>query len=239
LKNIATINPALYGGLVKVLSFLSQGKESTAVLSIKNGILDDMTNTGFVHADLTSLFGENSIDFIDPAKTSKLLKLLSGGDQFAFIDDEENNRYIVTNILSTVQIPKAMDSSNVIPPVLDTVLSSTKIDTDSVFNIDEAQKTLEADHVVLYLDNDHKVCKIGVQDTYKKNIVTGKNENELTKYQVFCFMPLKGSDYTYQIVKHSSSEDIWLKTTVDLDILEITYYEKLAQAAEFDAFSLI
>jgi len=238
LKTIATVNPALYSGLAKILSFLAIGKESTDSLAIHKGILVDLINTGIIRADLTELFQENSIEFLDPNKSTKLMGLLRGGEEIIFLDDEENNQYHITNLFSTITIPKASVSKTVSAPEFDTVISQLNIDAKVVQNIFDAQKTLEAEKMILMLNPDTKeIIGVDINNNYEYLFNT-EYDGEREKYNLFNFRPIKGSEYTYKIVKKNDSDDLWLALEIDLDLITVEYYEKLTTAGEFDAFSL-
>lgn len=244
MKIIAKTNSAFYGGLVKILSFLSQNKESVDCLSIRNGKITDTTDTGFIYADLSQLFGENNIDFLDPKYSVKLMKLLRGGDEFVFIDDEEKNRYVITNVISSVSIAKAATGSNSSSvPEIKEELSSIDIDPDIVNSITEAQKVLEAEKIVLELDPDtNKLVCVNIDDNYTYKFDKDWDDSkEVKKFYMFNFMPIKGNGYTYKILKNG--DEYWVKCVIDLTLVEVEYYEKLLQAGNFgtglDSFSLI
>jgi len=240
MKVIAKINSSVYGGLTKILTFLAKDKESIDSLSIHKGEIFDMTNTGFIYADIKDLFGENSIEFLDPKYSVKLMRLLKGGDEFVFIDDEDNSRYSITNITSSVSIPKSNKGvTSLKMPTFDTVVSTLDIETDIVANIDDAKKTLESEKVIIELnDTNSKIIGVNIDDNYEYRFDVDYKD-DINKFSVFNIMPIKGEGYKYQLLKSSANDELWLRVIVDLTLLEVQYFEKLVPLKSFDAFSLV
>ena len=238
MKVIATINSAVYSGLVKILSMLAQGKESIDIISIDNGKLKDISEHGFVYADLSELFGENSIDILNPVYATKLMKLLKGGDQFHFLDDEENNRYHITNSIASISIPKAAEKRVHEIPETGDKLFEIELDNDTVMTVSEAQKMLEAEHVTLEVYKD-KIIALNINNDYEYKLdpqAQVEDESQLKKFKVFDFMPLKAQEYKYQLCK--KDDEYWLKIIMDLSLIEVEYMEKLTAMGDFDGFSL-
>ena len=236
MKTIANINSALYAGLVKILGTLSQGKESSDIISIDEGVLTDTTVNGFLKADLSDLFGENSIDILNPAYTTKLMKLLKGGDKFYFLDDEENNKYHITNNIASISILKAATKRVIEIPDIGESKSTITLDTDIVGSVADAQKMLEAENITLHI-LDNKIVALDINNDYEYKFDTVNDISAAAKYKLYNFMPLKAQDYTYEIFEKDNEK--WLKITMDLSLIEVEYYEKLTNLGAFDGFSLI
>jgi len=233
---IAEINSALYTSLTKILSTLSQGKESTDIISIENGLITDTTVNGFLKADLTDLFGENSIDILNPAYTTKLMKLLKGGDKFYFLNDEEGNRYHITNNIASISISKADTKKVVQIPEIGESKSSIELDSDVVMTIADAQKMLEAEYITLYLIND-KLVALDINNDYEYKFEPDADLSSATKYKIYDFMPLKAQEYKLEI--YVNGDERWIKNTMDLSLIEVEYFEKLSPVGAFDGFSLV
>lgn len=236
MKVIATINSALYSGLVKILGTLSQGKDSSDIISIDKGVLTDATTNGFLRADLSELFGENSIDVLNPAYTSKLMKLLKGGDNFHFLNDEENNKYHITNNIASISILKAASKRIIAIPDTGELKSSIVLDSDIINTIADAQKMLEAEYITLHILND-KVVSLDINDDYEYKFDTSADTSKADKYKIYDFMPLKAQEYKLDIYKNE--ESLWIKNTMDLSLIEAEYFEKLTPVGQFDGFTLV
>jgi hypothetical protein len=238
MKVIATINSAIYSGLVKILSMLAQGKESIDIISIDKGELKDISEHGFVYANLKELFNENSIDILNPVYATKLMKLLKGGDQFHFLDDEENNRYHITNTIASISIPKAAEKRVYELPEIGEKLFEIELDNDTVATISEAQKMLEAEHVTLEI-YDNKIIGLNINNDYEYKLdpnIQIEDKSQIKKFKIFDFMPLKAQEYIYQLYKKDN--EYWIKIIMDLTLIEVEYMEKLTEIGEFDGFSL-
>ena len=236
MKVIATINSALYSGLVKILGTLSQGKDSSDIISINEGTLTDTTVNGFLKTDLSELFGKNSIDILNPVYTTKLMKLLKGGDEFYFLDDVENNKYHITNKIASISILKAANSRVISIPEIGEEKSSLELDSDVVNTVAEAQKMLEAEYITLHLIDD-KIVALDINNDYEYKFNTQANLSQATKYKLFDFMPLKAQEYEFKVFRNG--DDVWIKNVMDLSLIEVEYFEKLSPIGEFDGFSLI
>jgi len=236
LKTIATINSALYSGLTKILGTLSQGKETSDIVTIDKGVLTDTTTNGFLKADLSELFDKNSIDILNPAYTTKLMKLLKGGDKFYFLDDEENNKYHITNTIASISILKASTSRVIDIPEIGELKSSIELDSDVINTIADAQKMLEAENVTLHFKDD-KLVALDINNDYEYKFVTDADLSDSVKYKLYDIMPLKAQEYKFEIYKKDN--DLWLKNIMDLSLIDAEYYEKLTPVGAFDGFSLM
>ena len=236
MKVIATINSALYSGLVKILGTLSQGKDSSDIISIDNGVLTDATVNGFLRADLSDLFDKNSIDIMNPAYTSKLMKLLKGGDKFHFLNDEENNKYHITNNIASISTLKAASKRVISIPEIGELKSSVELDSDVVNTIADAQKMLEAEYVTLHIVDD-KLVALDINNDYEYKFDSSADLSKAEKYKMYDFMPLKAQEYKLEIYK--TGDSVWIKTIMDLSLIEAEYFEKLTAIGEFDGFTLV
>ena len=236
MKIISTINSALYSGLTKILSTLSQGKESSDIISIDKGVLTDITINGFLKTDLTELFGENSIDILHPAHATKLMKLLKGGNEFHFINDEENIKYMITNSIASISIPKAAERKVVTIPEIGEKQSMIELDSDVVNTISEAKKMLEAEYITLYLA-DNKIVALDINNDYEYKFDTEADLSKSEKYKIYDFMPLKAEEYRYEIYRNGN--EVWIKIIMDLSLIEVEYFENLNSVGAFDGFSLV
>lgn len=236
MKILTTINYDLYSELTKILNNISQGKESSDIISINNGVLIDATVNGFLKADLTKLFGENSIDILHPSHATKLMKLLKGGNEIYFIDDEENNKYVITNTIASISIPKAFEKKLITIPEIGEKLSTVTLGSDIVNAIFEAKKMLDAEYVTIHLI-DNKIAAISINNDYEYKIDANADLNQSKKYKLYDFMPLKSQVYRYEVYKNGG--DIWIKIIMNLSSIEVEYFEKLTSIGAFDGFSLI
>ena len=250
---IGTISSAAYGGFVKILSLLTTNSGKTDIISIEEGKLSTIAGGGFLYCDLSILFGENNFDIIDPQYSIKLLKLISGGDQVTFIDDDANSKYLISNLVDgnpqiNIKLPKPDPSMNpkITKPSLGELQETVhNIDPDLVNTITAAEKNLESQYFILEIievDGKHEIISISTdQETFKFNFRDSWKADEgqePTKYKLFNPFPIpKPDEIEFELYK-SESDELWVKTISEVGMAKIDYMEKLAPMGLFDSMSL-
>jgi len=251
---IGTISSAAYGGFVKILSLLTSNSGKTDIISIESGKLSTISGGGFLYCDLSILFGENNFDIIDPQYSIKLMKLISGGDQVTFIDDDANSRYLISNLVDgnpqiNIKLPKPDPSMNpkITKPNLgelqETVLN---IDPDLVNTITAAEKNLESQYFILEIievDGKNQIVSISTdQETFKFNFKDSWKADDgetPSKYKLFNPFPIpKPDEIDFELYKSESGE-LWVKTVSEVGMAKIDYSEKLTPVGLFDSLSLV
>ncbi len=255
-KLIGTINSAAYGGFTKILSLLTTNMGKTDIISIEDGKLSTLSSGGFLYCDLSVLFGENNFDIIDPQYSIKLLKLISGGDEVTFIDDDAESRYLVSNLVDgvpqiNITLPKPDPTMN--PKITKPDLGErqeivSNIDPDLVGTISAAEKNLDSQYFILNIIDDPDTNKQSIQtistdkDTFKFNFRDSPQGdtvgNEPVKYKLFNPFPIPKPDEIEFSLYKSESGELWVKTTSEVGMAQIDYIEKLTPMGIFDAFSL-
>ena len=250
---IGTINSAAYGGFVKILSLLTSNAGKTDIISIEKGKLSLVSGGGFLYCDLSMLFGENNFDIIDPQYSIKLLKLISGGEQVTFIDDNANSTYLISNLVDgnpqiNIKLPKPDPSLN--PKITSPNLGELQeevhnIDPDLVNTITSAEKNLESQYFILEIaedpeDQKEKIISISTdQETFKFNFKDSwkaDDGQEPTKYKLFNPFPVpKPDEIQFELYKSEAGE-LWVKTVSEVGMAKIDYMEKLTPMGMFDTF---
>lgn len=253
---IGTINSAAYGGFTKILSLLTGNMGKTDIISIEDGKLSTISGGGFLYCDLSVLFGENNFDIIDPQYSIKLLKLISGGDQVTFVDDDSNSRYLISNLVDghpqiNITLPKPDPSMN--PKITKPNLGELQevvdnIDPDLVNTITTAEKNLDSQYFILNIfdgqDGKKGIMNIATdKDTFKFNFkdsfpADDSPETATTKYKLFNPFPIPKPDEIQFSLHESDSGELWVKTTSEVGMAKIDYMEKLTPMGIFDSFSL-
>jgi hypothetical protein len=253
---IGTISSAAYGGFVKILSLLTANSGKTDIISIEEGKLSTIAGGGFLYCDLSILFGENNFDIIDPQYSIKLLKLISGGDQVTFIDDDANSKYLISNLVDgnpqiNIKLPKPDPSMNpkITKPNLGELQEVVQnIDPDLVNTITSAEKNLESQYFILEIvenpDNGKKeIVSISTdQETFKFNFKDSWKANdgaEPQKYKLFNPFPIPKPDEIEFELYQSESGELWVKTVSEVGMAKIDYSEKLTPVGLFDSLSLV
>ena len=251
---IGTINSAAYGGFTKILSLLTANMGKSDIISIEEGKLSTISGGGFLYCDLSMLFGENNFDIIDPTYSIKLLKLISGGDEVTFIDDDANSRYLVSNLVDghpqiNITLPKPDPSMNpkITRPTLGEVQEEVpNIDPDLVSTITSAEKNLdsqffilevvesEGKHIITSISTDKETFKFNFKDSWPSD----DGSPEPVKYKLFNPFPIPKPDEIKMSLYKTGENDLWIVTTSEVGMAQIDYMEKLTPMGVFDTFSL-
>ena len=248
LEVIGTITSAAYGGFTKILSLLTGNMGKTDIISIEEGKLSTISGGGYLYCDLSVLFGENNFDIIDPQYSIKLLKLISGGDQVTFVDDDANSKYLISSLVEgvpqiNITLPKPDPSMN--PRITKPNLGEKQeaiinIDPDLVNTITTAEKNLDSQYFILEINEvagKDVITSIATDyETFKFNFKEANEDS--TKYKLFNPFPIpKPDDIEFELYK-TDTGDLWVKTTSEVGMAKIEYNEKLAKVGLFDSFSL-
>jgi len=250
LEVIGTISSAAYGGFTKILSLLTSNMGKTDIISINEGKLSTISGGGFLYCDLSVLFGENNFDIIDPQYSIKLLKLISGGDQVTFVDDDANSKYLISNLVEgvpqiNITLPKPDPSMNprITKPNLGELQEDVQnIDPDLVNTITTAEKNLDSQYFILEVSSSNGIDNIVSistdYETFKFNFKEAGEGEDITKYKLFNPFPIpKPDDIEFKLYK-SESGDLWVKTLSEVGMAKIEYNEKLSKIGMFDSFQL-
>jgi len=245
---IGTINSAAYGAFTKILSLLTGNMGKTDIISIESGKLSTISGGGYLYCDLSVLFGENNFDIIDPQYSIKLLKLITGGDNVTFVDDDENSKYLISNLVEgvpqiNITLPKPDPSMNpkITRPNLGELQETVgNIDPDLVSTITAAEKNLDSQYFILEVheeDGKQVITSIATDyETFKFNFKEANSDT--TKYKLFNPFPIpKPDSIDFELYK-SESGDLWVKTLSEVGMANIEYNEKLTAVGVFDSFTL-
>lgn len=244
-EQIGKIKSALFGGLTKILSFLSQGTGTQDIIYIKEGKLSLIKNAGFIYCDLSIMFENNDLELVDPTRSIKLLNLIKGGDEVLFIKDDENSRYLISNLIegepsTTITLPQPDRTvvQEVQPPELGELKYSQEIEIEVVDNIQQASKTLESQFLKIEIQkDDFKVISISTSDDIFKHQISQKN-GETEIYKVFNPFPINKPDALYLEVHEDNLGKKWIRTISSTGMVNIEYSEVIETIGEFDTFML-
>ncbi len=254
-KVIGNIKSAAYGGLTKILSLLTGNMGKADVMSIEKGKLSTISGGGFLYCDLSILFGENDFDIIDPQYSLKLMKLISGGDEVVFVDDNTNSRYLISSLVDghpqiNITLPKPDPTMNpkITKPNLGNLQENlSNIDPDLVNTITSAEKNLDSQYFILEINESDAVPNAEIisvstdKETFKFNFKDAWLDNdggEPTKYKLFNPFPIPKPDEIEFSLYKSEAGDLWVKTTSEVGMAKIEYMEKLAPMGLFDTMVL-
>jgi len=152
---IAEIQPALYGAFTKILSFLAQGTSSQDIVFIKDGKLNTRKSSGIIFSDMSDLFGDKSIEFIDPNNVVKLMSLIKGGEKISFINNN-GQEYIISTIkdnkpdrIITLPIPDIAPTDVIEKPELNNCIFEMEVPVERIEDLVSAYKITEASYYIV------------------------------------------------------------------------------------------
>jgi len=251
-KIIGTIKSSAYGGFTKIISLLTGNMGKSDIISIEEGKLSTISGGGFLYCDLGILFGENNFDIIDPQYSIKLMKLISGGDEVVFVDDNANSRYLISNLVEghpqiTITLPKPDPSMNpkiTKPNLGDLQEQLENIDPDLVNTITTAEKNLDSQYFILTIaDSEDKKIITSIstdKEAFKfqfKDSWAAEDGQEPTQYKLFNPFPIPKPDEVELELYESEAGELWVKTISEVGMAQIEYMEKLTPMGLLDTFS--
>ncbi len=248
-KVIGTIKSSAYGGFTKIVSLLTGNMGKSDIIAIENGKLSTISGGGFLYCDLSILFGENNFNIIDPQYSVKLMKLISGGDEVTFVDDDANSHYLISNLVDgepqiNITLPKPDPTMN--PTITKPQLGELQeilpeITPDLVNTITTAEKNLDSQFFILTVfeeDEKQKISSISTDHKAFKFNFCNPGEAELTEFKLFNPFPIpKPDEITFELYK-SPGDELWVKTTSEVGMANVDYMEKLNPMGLFDSFQL-
>ncbi len=248
-KVIGTIKSSAYGGFTKIISLLTGNMGKADVISIEKGKLSTISGGGFLYCDLTILFGENSFDIIDPQYSVKLMKLISGGDEVTFIDDDANSCYLISNLVDgepqiSITLPKPDPSLHptITKPLLGELQQTLEEITPDLANtITAAEKSLDSQFFILEIFEENgkqKIASITTDHKTFKNSFCNPGDAEVKIFKLFNPFPVPKPDAIVFELYKSESKELWVKTTSGVGMADIDYHEKIAPMGVFDSFQL-
>jgi len=241
---IGKIQSALYGGLIKILSFLSTGTTSQDIIHIREGNLNLVKNAGYIYADLSIFFDAHDLDIIDPTKNTKLLGLIKGGDEVLFVKDNANSRYLITSLINNVPstsitLPQAETQSGlqISAPELGELKLRRELEIDLVETIQNASKAVESNYLKFELDSKFNIISISTSDDIFKQDFGVTPDGETKIYKIFNPFAFTKPDEFY-IEFYQNGNDVWVKTISAIGMVNLEYSEKIEEVGEFDTFAL-
>jgi hypothetical protein len=225
------------------------------IISIEKGKLSTIFGGGFLYCDLSILFGENNFDIIDPQYSIKLMKLISGGDEVVFVNDEANSRYLISNLVDghpqiNIKLPIPDPSMN--PKIskpsigeLQEVLD--EMNPDLAVTITTAEKNLDSQYFILTVNENPETGKYEIisvstdKETFKFNFKDSWSSNdgqETKQFKLFNPFPIpKPDEIEFKLFK-TEGEDMWIQTVSEVGLAKIEYMEKLSPMGLFDTYDL-
>jgi len=162
---LVSFTPAKFDVLIKVLGLFDKSSDS---IKIQSSNIIQKYGPAIISADVSTLFDDQVIDLeiVQPKKYIKLFKLFKNNNNIDVIEDNANNRYIITNGEIKLFLPKqaAAATDDTLTPDFDDCVGLYEVKIDK-----ETSKQLiglSGDvNYVEYLIQDDKLKGMHVPDT--------------------------------------------------------------------------
>lgn len=232
---LISFTPAKFDVLIKVLGLFDKSTDS---IKIQGSNIIQKYGPAIVSADVSTLFDDQVIDFeiVQPKKYIKLFKLFKNNNNIDVIEDNANNRYIITNGEIKLFLPKqvtALTDDNLMPDFNDCVgLYNVKIDKETSKQLIGLSGDV---NYVEYLIQDDKLKGIHVPDTaiflFSEFLIDPKatkldetNADQILKTGIFLTVPAE--DYTIDIGK-LKNENFFSITDCNTGVVHVKIIETL------------
>ena len=230
-----SFTPAKFDMFVKVLSLFDKSSDS---IKITQSQVVQKYSAAVINADMSTLFDDQEVDLeiIQPKKYTKLFKQFRNASNIDIIQDDDNNRYIITNGEIKVFLPKQVttDSDDTMMPDFDGCVGLWDIKIDK--ETSRLLNGLSSDvNFIEYLIQDNKLKGLHVPDTaiflfgdYLKDpkAKTLDETNSEVTLRTGVFLPIVADDYNISIGK-LKNEEYFSITECNTGLIKINVIEKL------------
>ena len=233
---IASLSPAKFDSLTKVLSLFDKSAES---IKIVNSQIVQPIGKSVVSCDCTELFENDdtiTIEITNPKKYVKLLKNFRNNDNIDIIDDTENHRYVITNNEIKLFMPKKAEvqSNDDLMPDLESAEMSFEIEIDK----ETAKQLMSLSSEVQYIEyliQDNKLKGFHVPDTaifLLNDYIKDERAKELNEtnadliLRTGSFLSIPAEDYVVQIGK-KDDESYFSFTYCNTGVTQVRVFENL------------
>lgn len=237
LQSIGSCKIANWGGVMKVLEFVSKDLSKEEIIMIDNGTLDTNKDGAFIHCDLKNILGDISLNITSPAISTKKLKIIRGGDLLQIFKEEATNSYVFCNIqdgkiLTRVKTRFASaeaDSFSKAP-----TLPEPTYQKEISANDKEVLKTIIAGKSADENDEpyrfgfskiDNTLVSIGVGKDFTHFFQDSNIPSD--EYKVFYPFPVSNMDSCIIKIYMTQDQGIWLQTISNVEFASIVCTEKI------------
>lgn len=233
---LTSINPAEFDSLIKILNVL----ERQDSIIIEGSKICQSINKGatIVSTDLKDIIGDDiNMHILNPKKAVKLFKAIKGNANVEIIDDDEQKRYVVTNGIVKVFLPKQADDLTVDsqPPDLSEftpIGKAVEIDKDSRSNLTSILGESEYCELLIHGNQMKGVyipeTAIFLFDEYaSENIDETNADMNLKSYS---FLSIDGEKYDMYL--GSNEGQTWLLTRVNTGFVVVDLFESVSEVTD-------
>jgi hypothetical protein len=209
-----------FDALQKVITLL----EDAPVISIRDGVINNLIETNIIIADLTAIFGNNfNIDIVNPKKYLKLFKTISKS-KVKLYDDPSMGRYVITNNNVKLFLPKKQNT-----PIFDQSEFSDFQQLGESITIKDNKKTVKSfvtndikllihnNEFIGILNDELGIYKFPEYSTTDSDI----NEDDCEILVSYGFLSIDSEIYDVKL--GTKDNNFWLFTTIDFDNISKIY----------------
>ena len=237
LQSIGSCKIANWGGVMKVLEFVSKDLSKEEIIIIDNGTLDTNRDGSFIHCDLKNILGDISLNITSPAVSTKMLKTIRGGDLIQIFKEEGTNSYVFCNIengkiLTRVKTRFAAaeaDNFSKAPalpaPTYQKEISAN--DKEVLKTIISGKSAIENDEPYRFGFSkiDNTLVSVGVGKDFTHFFQDSSIPTD--EYKVFYPFPVSNMDSCIIKLYMTQDKGIWLQTISNVDFASIICTEKI------------
>jgi len=233
---LTSINPAEFDSLIKILNIL----EKQDAIIIEDSKICQSINKGatIISTDLEDIIGKNiNMHILSPKKAVKLFKAIKGNANVDIIDDDEQKRYVVTNGIVKVFLPKQAEELTVDsqPPDLSTFIpigKSVEISKDSRSNLTSVLGEAEYCELLVH-QNQMKGVYIPETAIFLFEEYASEQIDETSadmNLKSYSFLSIDGEKYDMYLGSKDDQE--WLLTRVNTGFVVVDLFESVSEVTD-------
>jgi len=233
---LTSINPAEFDSLIKILNIL----EKQDAIIIENSKICQSINKGatIISTDLEDIIGKNiNIHILNPKKAVKLFKAIKGNADVDIIDDDDQKRYVVTNGIVKVFLPKQADDITVDsqPPDLtsfEPIGKVVEIDKESRNNLTSVLNESEYCELLVH-QNQMKGVYVPETAIFLFSEYASENIDETSadmNLKSYSFLSIDGEKYDMYL--GTKDDQRWLLTRVNTGFVIVDLFESVSEVTD-------
>lgn len=233
---LTSINPAEFDSLIKILNVL----ERQDAIIIEDSKICQSINKGatIISTDLKDIIGDGiNMHILNPKKAVKLFKAIKGNANVDIIDDDDQKRYIISNGIVKVFLPKQADDLSIDSQAPDLseftpIGKSVEIDKDARSNLTSVLGESEYCELLIHQNQMKGVyvpeTAIFLFDEYSSENIDETNADMNLKS--YSFLSIDGEKYDMYL--GSNDGQTWLLTRVNTGFVVVDLFESVSEVTD-------
>lgn len=217
---ICQLDSNKFDALLKVITLM----ENAPVISIRDGVINNLIETNIIIADLTAIFGNTfNLDIVNPKKYLKIFKTMPK-TKIQLYDDSNMNRYVIISGNTKLFLPKKQHSPlfdqsefNDFNQLGEDISIKDNKKQIKPFLTNEIKLLIYENKFVGILNDELGMYKFQEYSSYEMDI----NEDDCEVLVSYGFLSIDAESYDIKLGK--KGDHFWLFTTIDFDNLSKVY----------------